>query len=115
MELMKEDAVKETRACVIYDATCGRGPGYEVALSERRDIGQQVKTKIETEGFQAHLESEKDPSGRLWYLKTDAPFETLWSVLNEHLDAYVRFEVLPRAGMRVSDSFGGVRYHSLAA
>lgn len=115
MELKKEDAVKETKACVNYDATVGRSPGYEVALCERRDIGKQVKTRIESEGFQAHLESERDPSGRLWYLKTDAPFETLWSVLNDYLDAYLRFEVLPRADMRVSDSFGGVRYHSLAA
>jgi hypothetical protein len=105
--------MSKTKSCVIYDKSFGGGSGYGVALCDRDDVARQAKAELEREGHRARLENEHDGSERLWYLDTDAPFETLWSVLNGYLDAYLRFELLPGERMRVSDSFGGEKVHSL--
>ena len=67
----------DVMTCVIFESPFGNEPGHEVALFEEQFGAQEIKEKLEEEGFQA--------------------------------------SVVPGAGMRVRDSFGGVKYHSLAA
>src|SRR2546426_1094292 len=105
--------MKETKACVIYDASFGSDSGHEVALSERADVGRKAKEALEKAGFQARLLSQKDRSIKLWYLATNAPFETIWETLQRHFKAYLRFEILPCGHLRVSDSFGCEKVHPL--
>ncbi len=105
-ERRKEDAVKKTKACVIYDASFGRALGHEVALSERADAGRSAQQALEKAGFRARLSSAGERSLRLWYLKTDAPFEKIWDILRNHFAGYLRFEITPSGHLRVSDSDG---------
>ena len=105
--------MKQTKGCVIYDASFGSDSGHEVALSERANVGRKAKQDLEKAGFQARLSSQGKRKTRLWYLATNAPFEEVWEVLRRHFEAYLRFELLPMPFVRVSDSFGDVKIHPL--
>jgi len=102
--------MKETKACVIYDAPFGSGSGHEVALSERAEAGRKAKLELEKAGFRAKLSSE---GKRLWFLATDAPFATVWGVLRRYFEAYLRFDIHSKEHLRVSDSFGCEKVHRL--
>jgi hypothetical protein len=105
--------VKQTKACVIYDASFGSDSGHEVALSERANVGRKAKQELEKAGFQARLSSQGKRTLRLWYLATNAPFEKVWDVMRRHFEAYLRFELMPMPLVRVSHSFGDVKVHPL--
>lgn len=105
--------MKETKACVIFDASFGSGSGHEIALCERVDVGRKAKQDLEKAGFGARLSSEGKGRAQLWYLATNAPFEKVWDILRPHFEAYLRFNIPAKGHLRVSDSFGCEKVHHL--
>ena len=93
-------------ACVIYDAPFGAEPGHEVALFEEEFGAKILKEDLENEGFQASVRPGKESPRRLWYLKTNADFESLWGILGGYFDAYLRFQVRPDGRLQWTESCG---------
>jgi hypothetical protein len=96
----------DVRTCVIYEAPFGNEPGHEVALFEEEFGAQELKQELEEIGFQARVHPGKESARRFWYLKTNADFDTLWSVLGCTFAAYLRFQITPQGRLERTESCG---------
>lgn len=92
--------------CVIVEAPFGHEPGYEVAVFEEGFGAQVIKEDLEADGFQVIVRPGNESSRRFWYLKTNADFDSLWSILGCYFDAYLRFQVTPEGRIEWTESCG---------